>query len=213
MLGNRYNQHSFAQVPDVRMARSQFDRSFTRKDTFNFDYLNPCFIDEILPGDTSNLNVRSFARLSSTALKAPVMDNMYIDFFFFFVPSRLLWTNWERFNGAQDDPGDSTDFITPTLTFAAGGPEVGTIFDKYGLPTDIAAGYTISNCLPLRAYNLVYNTWFRDQNLQNSVVVNTDDGPDAPADYTLLKRGKRHDYFTSCLPWPQKRAFAFILYA
>lgn len=203
MLGNRYSQHSFAQTPDVRMARSQFDRSFTVKDTFDFDYLVPIFVDEILPGDTCNVTVNSFARLATQ--KVPIMDNMYIDYFFFFVPNRLLWNNWEKFNGAQTNPGDSTSYILPSLdAFPAGGPEVNTIYDKMGLPTDVPGSWTLGNTLPLRAYNLIWNEWFRDQNLQNSVVKNMDDGPDQIADYTLLKRGKRHDYFTSALPWPQK---------
>lgn len=202
MLGSRQSQHSFAQVPDVRINRSVFDRSFTVKDTFDFDYLVPIFVDEILPGDTCNVKLNSFARLATQ--KVPVMDNMYIDFFFFFVPNRLVMDNWEKLNGAQDNPGESTDYILPSMTFPAGGPEVGSIYDKFGLPTDIAEGYTISNTLPLRCYALIWNEWFRDQNLQDSVTVPKDDGPDVPADFELLKRGKRHDYFTSCLPWPQK---------
>jgi len=202
MLGSRNSQHSFAQIPDVKIQRSQFDRSFSIKDTFDFDYLVPIFVDEMLPGDTARVNVNTFARLATQ--KVPIMDNMYIDYFFFFVPNRLLWTNWEKMNGAQTDPGDSTDFILPSMTMTAGGPEVGSIFDKMGLPTDIATGYTVPNTLPLRAYLKIYNDWFRDQNLQDSVVVPTDDGPDVPGDFTLLKRGKRHDYFTSALPWPQK---------
>lgn len=203
VLGNRYSQHSFAQIPDVKMARSQFDRSFTVKDTFNFDYLTPIFVDEILPGDTCNVSVNTFARLATQLV--PIMDNLYIDYFFFFVPNRLLWSNWEKFCGAQDNPGDTTDYQIPSLDqFSAGDPDVGTIYDKMGLPTDVAGAWTLGNVLPLRAYNKIYNDWFRDQNLQNSVTVNTDDGPDAIADYTLLKRGKRHDYFTSALPWPQK---------
>jgi len=116
----------------------------------------------------------------------------------------LVMNNFEKLMGAQTDPGDSTDYTFPKLTFPAGGPEVGSIFDNFALPTDIAAGYTIDNCLPLRMYNLIWNEWFRDQNLQDSVLVSKDDGPDAPADFTLLKRGRRHDYFTSALPWPQK---------
>lgn len=203
MLGNRHSQHSFAQIPSVHMARSQFDRSHTIKDTFDFDYLVPIFVDEILPGDTCNVTLNCFARLATQ--KVPIMDNMYIDFFFFFVPNRLLWTNWERFNGAQDDPGDSISYVLPSLdAFPAGGPEVGTIYDKFGLPTDVAGAWTLGNTLPLRAYNKIWNAWFRDQNLQDSVIENMDDGPDQIADYTLLKRGRRHDYFTSALPWPQK---------
>ena len=203
MLGNRFSQHSFAQIPDVKMARSQFDRSFTIKDTFNFDYLVPIFVDEILPGDTCNVTLNTFARLATQ--KVPIMDNMYIDFFFFFVPNRLLWDNWEKFNGAQTNPGDSVSYILPSLeAFSSGGPEVDTIYDKFGLPTDVAGSWTLGNTLPLRAYNKIWNAWFRDENLQNSVIENMDDGPDQIADYTLLKRGKRHDYFTSALPWPQK---------
>lgn len=203
MLGNRFSQHSFAQIPDVRMARSQFDRSFALKDTFNFDYLIPIFVDEILPGDTANVSASVFARLATQLV--PIMDNLYIDYFFFFVPNRLLWTNWEKFNGAQDNPGDSTSFVLPSLdAFPAGGPEVDTIYDKMGLPTDVAGAWTLGNTLPLRAYNLIWKEWFRDENLQNSPVINTDNGPDQIADYSLLKRGKRHDYFTSALPWPQK---------
>lgn len=199
---NRSNQHSFSKVPSVNIGRSSFDRSYNVKTTFDFDYLIPIHIDEVLPGDTHNLTVNSFARLATP--EVPIMDNMYIDFFFFFVPNRLVWTNWERFNGAQDDPGDSTDFVLPQMPFAANNPAVGSIFDQYGLPTEVTLGYNLFNVLPLRGYPLIWNEWFRDENLQNSVAVNKDDGPDAPADYTLLKRGKRHDYFTSCLPELQK---------
>lgn len=201
-LGNRYSQHSFAQVPSVNMARSVFDRSHTIKDTMTFDELQPIFVDEILPGDTVNLTMSAFARLATQ--KVPIMDNMYIDFFFFFVPNRLVWTNWERFNGAQDNPADSTSYILPQCTLTPATAVVGSIFDKMGLPTSLASNYTIKNVLPLRCYNLIWNTWFRDQNMQNSVTVLTDNGPDAPSTYALLKRGKRHDYFTSALPWPQK---------
>ena len=154
MLGNRFSQHSFAQVPDVKMARSQFDRSHTVKDTFNFDYLVPIFVDEILPGDTCNLTLNTFARLTSTATKNPIMDNAYIDYFFFFVPNRLVWTNWEKFNGAQDNPGDSTSFTVPVLTAPVGGFSNGSIFDKFGLPT-VASAVANVNVLPLRAYNLI----------------------------------------------------------
>ena len=203
-LGNRYNQHSFAQIPQVNMARSRFDRSFSIKDTFDFDFLIPILVDEILPGDTINLNLQSFARLATQVV--PLMDNMYLDYFFFFVPNRLVWTNWERFNGAQDDPNDSTDFTVPVINVTGfpAAATVGSIYDKMGLPV---GGTTMPNniiALPFRGYNLIWNEWFRDQNLQNSILVPKGDGPDAPSTYTLLKRAKKHDYFTSCLPWPQK---------
>lgn len=201
--GSRASQHSFAKTPEVHMTRSQFDRSFAIKDAFDFDYLIPIFVDEMLPGDTASVSLASFARLATQVV--PVMDNMYIDFFFFFVPNRLLYDNWEKMMGANiPDPDSSTDFILPYMDFTLGNPDVGTIYDKMGLPTDVAAAWRLNNTLPLRAYNKIWNDWFRDQNLQDSVIENTDAGPDATTDYALLKRGKRHDYFTGCLPWPQK---------
>lgn len=199
-IGNRKSQHSFAQVPEVRIPRSQFDRSYAVKDTFDFDYLVPVHVDEVIPGDTHNVSVNAFIRLATQIV--PIMDNMYIDWFFFFVPNRLVWENWEKFNGAQDNPGDSTSFVVPSLT-AGAAFTVGTIFDKMGLPTDVA-NVVVKNTLPLRAYIKIYNDWFRDQNLQNSVALPVDDGPDVQADFTLLQPAKKHDYFTSCLPWPQK---------
>lgn len=204
MLGNRQSQHKFSQIPAVNTQRSAFNRSFAMKDTFDFDYLVPIFVDEILPGDTCNLRAQTFGRLATQLV--PIMDNMYIDYFFFFVPNRLVWTNWERFNGAQDDPADTTDYILPTMPFTSAQPAVGDIYDKYGLPTNPGNAWTLNNTLPLRGYNLIWNEWFRDQNLQDSLVVPKDDGPDAYTDFALKKRGKRHDYFTSCLPWPQKGA-------
>lgn len=201
MLGSRASQHNFAQIPDVKMARSQFDRSFTVKDTFDFDQLVPCFVDEVIPGDTANVTLNTFGRLATQLV--PIMDNMMIDFFFFFVPNRLVWDNWEKFNGAQDDPGDSTDFLVPTITTTAvTGEAVGSIYDKFGIPTGIPD--LEINALPFRAYYLCWNEWFRDQNLQDSLSIPKDDGPDLPTEYEIQNRGKRHDYFTSCLPWPQK---------
>lgn len=200
-LGNRYSQHSFAKVPQANIARSKFDRSYAVKTTFDFDYLVPIMVEEVLPGDTMNLNINSFARLATQAV--PILDNMYTDYYFFFVPNRLVWTNWQKFMGEQEDPGDSTDYIIPTITSANTTDfAVGTIYDQMGIPTGIAN--VEINALPFRAYNLIWNEWFRDQNLQNSVTVSKGDGPDTAATYTLLKGNKRHDYFTSCLPWPQK---------
>lgn len=200
-LGNRNSQHSFAKVPSANIQRSQFNRSFAVKDTMDFDYLNPIFVDEIIPGDTCNLNVKTFARLANQVV--PLVDNMYIDYFFFFVPTRLVWNNWERFNGHQDDPGDSIDYLIPTTTINDGtGFLVGSIYDKMGIPTNVDD--LEINVLPFRCYNLIYNTWFKDENLIDNITVPKDDGPDTYTDYVLKKRAKKHDYFTSCLPWPQK---------
>lgn len=200
-LGNRFSQHSFAQIPNVNTQRSRFDRSFATKDTFDFDYLTPCFVDEVLPGDTINLNVKTFGRLASQVV--PVLDNMYIDYFFFFVPNRLVWNNWEKFNGAQDEPDDSTDFLLPQVELVdAETCAVGSVYDHFGIPTGVTE--MKFNALPFRAMNLIWNDWFRDQNLQGKITVKKDDGPDLITDYTMLKRAKKHDYFTSCLPWPQK---------
>lgn len=162
-------------------------------------------MDEALPGDTFNLRTNYFARLATPI--TPFMDNLFLDTFFFAVPNRLVWNNWEKFNGQQTDPGDSTDYLIPTMTSPVNGYANGSLSDYFGLPTaplpDISKTITHSS-LWHRAYNLIWNEWFRDQNLQDSVVVDKDDGPDSPSDYVLLRRGKRHDYFTSCLPWPQK---------
>jgi len=203
MLGNRKAQHSFAQIPDVKMARSSFDRSFAVKDAFDFDYLIPIFVDEVIPGDTFNVTLHSFARLATQVV--PVMDNMYMDYFFFFVPNRLVYDKWERLCGAQiPDPDSTTDFIMPKMTAPAStGFTVGSLFDKLGLPTG-AASCVVNNTLPIRCYNKIWTDWFKDQWLQDGVVLDIDEGPDSPGDYSLLKRGKRHDYFTSCLPEPQK---------
>lgn len=206
-LGNRYAQHSFAQIPNVNTPRSKFDRSFGAKDTMNFDDLTPFFIDEILPGDTINLNVKAFMRLAPQV--RPLMDNMYLDFFFFFVPNRLVWDNWEKLMGAQNSPGDSIDYVVPQILLPnTGGFAVGSIYDKFGIPTQVPGdGTTIGiNALPFRAYNLICQEWFRDQNLQSAYVVNKGNGPDGYLLYGLLFRAKLHDYFTSCLPAPQRGA-------
>lgn len=192
--------HDFSRAPQAEIPRSSFDRTHSHKTTFDAGYLVPFYVDEALPGDTFNFKLAAFARLAT--LLHPYMDNLHMDTHFFAVPNRLLWDNWEKFNGAQDNPGDSIDYTVPIMTSPAGGYGEQSLSDYMGLPTKIA-GYEHSS-LWHRAYNLIYNEWFRDENLQDSVVVDTDDGPDDPADYVLLKRGKRHDYFTSALPWPQK---------
>lgn len=203
-------QHQFAQVPKVEIQRSKFDRSHGYKTTFDAGWLIPVFVDETLPGDTFSLSMTTFARLSTPL--HPFMDNLMMDCFFFHVPIRLIWDNFVKMFGEQVNPSDSTSFIVPTMTCPPGGYLAGSLQDYLGLPTasatvgaGVAPGATYQHsALFTRAYNLVYNEWFRDQNLQNSVVVNLGDGPDVPANYNLLRRGKRHDYFTSALPWPQK---------
>lgn len=199
--------HDFAMVPRADIPRSKFSMQKTLKTTFDSGYLVPIMCEEVLPGDTFNTKVTMFGRLSTPIF--PVMDNLHLDSFFFFVPNRLVWTNWVKFMGQQDNPADSISYSIPQQVSPAGGYAVGSLQDYFGLPTvgQVGAGLTVSHsALPTRAYNLIYNQWFRDQNLQNSVTVNTGDGPDASAstNYTLLRRGKRHDYFTSALPWPQK---------
>jgi len=195
------SNHSFSQVPRADIPRSSFNRSHGFKTTFDAGYLVPVLVDEALPGDTFNVRAAMFARLATPV--APIMDNMYLDAFFFAVPIRLLWDNWEKFNGAQTDPGDDTDFLIPQMVSTAStGYSVGSLHDYFGIPTGVP-GLSHSS-LWHRGYNLIYNEWFRDQNLQDSVVVDKDDGPDSPTDYVLLRRGKRHDYFTSALPFPQK---------
>lgn len=194
------NQKHFSRSPDVNIPRSSFNRSHGCKTTFNAGLLVPVFADEVLPGDSFNLKMTAFARLATPIY--PLMDNLHLESFFFFVPNRLLWTNWERFNGAQDNPGASTSFLVPTMTSPVGGYLEGTLSDYLGIPTKVAG--LVHDSLWHRAYNLIWNTWFRDENLQNSVTVDLGDGPDTPTNYVLLRRGKRHDYFTSALPFLQK---------
>ncbi|AXL15546.1 major capsid protein [Microviridae sp.] len=194
-------KHQFSQVPKAQIQRSSFNRSHGLKTTFNGGALVPILVDEVLPGDSFNCHLTAFARLATPIY--PVMDNMFMETFFFFVPNRLLWDNWQRFNGEQSSPGDSTDFVIPQIVSpATTGFIENTIYDYMGIPTQVP---NLSfSALHLRAYNLIWNEWFRDQNLQEPVVVQTDDGPDVPGQYVVKRRGKRHDYFTSCLPFPQK---------
>jgi hypothetical protein len=199
------NPHNFAMVPRADIPRSKFQIQSALKTTFDASYLIPIYVDEILPGDSMNLQMTAFCRLATPT--TPVMDNLHFETFWFFVPNRLVWDNWQKFQGEQIDPGDSTDYIIPQQVSPVGGYAELSLQDYMGLPTvgQVNGASTISHsALPLRAYNLIYNQWFRDENLQDSLTVNRDDGPDNVADYVLKKRGKRHDYFTSALPWPQK---------
>lgn len=197
--------HQFAMIPRAEIPRSKFRIETMHKTTFDAGYLIPVYADEVLPGDTFAVNMTAFARLATPIF--PVMDNLHLDSFFFFVPNRLVWNNWQKFMGEQANPGDSISYVIPQQVCPAGGYAVNSLQDYFGLPTvgQVGGGNTISHsALFLRAYNLIYNEWFRDENLQNSVTVDKGDGPDTVANYVLLRRGKRHDYFTSALPWPQK---------
>jgi hypothetical protein len=192
-------------IPRADIPRSKFVAQKTHKTTFDSGNLVPIYVDEVLPGDTVNLRSTLFARMATPLY--PIMDNLHMDTFFFFVPNRLLWDNWQRFMGEQSKPGDSTDYLIPTISSPVGGYAPLSINDYMGLPTvgQVDAASSIEHsALWHRAYNLIWNEWFRDQNLQDPAPFSTDDGPDAPEDYKLLRRGKRHDYFTSALPWPQK---------
>ena len=193
--------HQFSRVPDVNIPRSSFNRSHGLKTAFDSSFLIPIYVDEALPGDTFNLNMTGFARMATPIY--PVMDNIHMETFFFAVPIRLIWDNWQKFNGEQTDPGDSIDYTVPTQTTAAGtGISVGTLADHMGIPPGVPD--LEHSQLPFRAYNLIWNEWFRDQNLDDSQDVPTGDSDGGSYINTRLRRAKRHDYFTSCLPWPQK---------
>jgi len=200
----RNSQAHFATIPSANIPRSSFNRSHTYKTTFNAGNLIPFLVDDILPGDTFNVRSTLFARLATPIV--PIMDNLYLDTFYFFVPYRLLWENWQRFNGEQDNPGDSTDYLTPVVQAPSGGFTVQSLADYFGFPTGV--NNLEVSAFPFRAYQMIYNEWFRDQNMTASVYCPKDDGPDVMGTnklgHGLHYRKKRHDYFTSCLPWPQK---------
>lgn len=200
--------HNFSVSPQADIPRSSFDRSYGYKTTFDAGYLIPILVDEALPGDTYNTKLHAFARLNTPIF--PIMDNLFMDTHYFSVPVRLVWDNWKKFNGEQIDPDDSIDYTIPQMVApattgydptATSSPQ-GALQDYMGIPTKVPD--LSHSALFTRAYNLIWNEWFRDENLQDSVTVDLDNGPDDPADYVLLRRGKRHDYFTSSLPWPQK---------
>jgi hypothetical protein len=192
--------HDFARIEGENIPRSSFSLSHSHKTTMDGGPLVPFFLQEVVPGDSHSVTANVFARLATPI--NPIMDSLKVETFFFFVPNRLVWDNWVKFMGEQDNPGDSTDFTVPTLT-------PGQIYlnesieDYFGLPTQVVLTDVDICALPFRGYNLIWNQWFRSEDLQNSLPVATDDGPD-PTTNVLQNRGKRHDYFTSCLPWPQK---------
>lgn len=220
----RVRGHRFSDAPAMYMKRTKFDRSHVYKTTFNSGKLIPVFVDEVLPGDTTRMSVNYFARLA-TPIK-PIMDNIYLDWFFFFVPNRLVWEHWQNFCFEQEDPDDSIDYVIPTVT-AAGNSEnayIGSLWDYFGLPVNTSGNLSGISALPFRGVYLIYNEWFRDENLQKSVKIQKGDvnevlnstrsseqpswvftsGTDVVPGFACPPRSKRHDYFTSALPWTQK---------
>lgn len=207
--GGSFNR--FSAIPKAQIQRSVFNRSHDYKTTFDSGYLVPFYVDEVLPGDSFKLNCSIFCRLSTPIV--PFMDNLYLETFFFFVPNRLVWKHWENFMGQQDNPGDSTDYLIPQTVSGDTGFAVGSVADYFGIPTSVK-GLSVSS-LPFRAYQLIFNEWFRDENLQDRVgawapeATHKDDpvgdwNDTDSTGLTLLRRNKYHDYFTSALPWPQK---------
>lgn len=220
----RVRGHRFSDAPAMYMKRTKFDRSHVYKTTFNSGKLIPVFVDEVLPGDTARMSVNYFARLA-TPIK-PVMDNIYLDWFFFFVPNRLVWEHWQNFCFEQEDPDDSTDYVIPAVS-ATGNSEnayVGSLWDYFGLPVNTSGNLSGISALPFRGVYLIWNEWFRDENLQKSVKIQKGDtnevlnsarsaeqpswvftsGTSIVPGLACPPRGKRHDYFTSALPWTQK---------
>lgn len=203
--GRKVDANRFSMVPRGDVPRSAFDVVHTHKTTFDAGYLIPMYVDEVLPGDSMRVRMHAFARLATAIV--PVLDNLIFETFFFFVPNRLTWSNWERFMGEQLTIADGTDFVTPQITpNLSEVSTVGSIWDYMGLTVNGATGVGLEsyNALPFRAYNLIWNDWFRDQDLQSPIAVPTGDGPDAATVGSIQFRGKRHDYFTTCRPWPQK---------
>lgn len=195
----------FSMVPRADIPRSTFVTTHSVKSTFNAGDLVPIHIDEVLPGDVHQGNLTIFARLATPLF--PIMDQLELETFFFFIPCRLLWVNWKKMMGERANPADSISYTIPQIVADPATVLPGSLYDFFGIPgagqVDGAASKSIS-ALPFRAYNLVWSEWFRDQNLQNTLILDTDDGPDTPGNYVLMKRNKKHDYFTSALPWPLK---------
>lgn len=216
----RVNQSHFAMIPQANIRRSVFDRSHVYKTTFNEGQLIPYFVDEVIPGDTFTLNPVEFCRLSTPVV--PFMDNIYIESFFFFVPSRLVYDKWVNLCGEQENPEDSVDYLVPTVSLT--GDMTNKLPDYMGIACASGTFNNVSvNCLPFRCYWSIWNEWFRDENLQKSVKVskgetntvlepmgqstaNPNYGLPSGVDnwYDPAPRGKRYDYFTGALPWPQK---------
>ncbi|AXB22569.1 major capsid protein [Alces alces faeces associated microvirus MP11 5517] len=195
MAQHGHQMHSFEYYPSAHISRSKFNRSHSLITTMNAGYIVPIWHDLAYPGDTLIMSARTLTRLATQLV--PFMSNVYMDIHFWCVPLRLVWEHWTAMNGEQLNPGDSTDYLTPQITAT---PTVGDIYDYFNVPIGVESKF---NAFNFRAYNLVYNEWYRDENLQERVPQIVSDN-DTESNYTLLKRGKRKDYFTGALPWPQK---------
>jgi len=194
----------FAMVPRNDVPRSAFTVQHGHKTTFNAGYLVPVFVDEVLPGDSIKVDMTAFCRLSTPLV--PIMDNLELESFFFFVPNRLIWENWERFMGEQNSPSDTTQFLTPYVEILTADLAPGSLGDYLGVTLNNSANTLRVSALPFRAYNRIWNDWFRDEDLEIKMFELVDDGPDTitTGGYGVNYRCKRHDYFTTCRPWPQK---------
>lgn len=198
----------FSMVPRNDVPRSAFDLSHTHKTTFDAGELIPVLVHEILPGDSLRVSMTALCRLATPLV--PIMDNLHLESFFFFCPNRLVWDTWQRFMGEQDSPSDTSGFLVPQVPIPNTAPVAGTgyLYDYMGVLHAVpGAGANLSvNALPFRMYNLIWNEFFRDEDLDTPVPVPTGDGPDdlVADDYAPHSRRKRHDYFTSCRPWPDK---------
>lgn len=201
-------------IPRAQLQRSTFDTSFSHKTTIPVGRLVPIYLEEILPGDTFNCHVNCLARLSAP-LRAPIMDNMYLDFHFFFVPNRLVWEHWEEFNGQNSTAKgiQTNDYTVPYCNPSSGSRSFDFLTNYLGIPGNGSGSPYLINALPLRSVWLIWNEWYRDENLQNPAQIDFSDNNRVFVEGTKVEgldwwqlpyRNKRHDYFTSCQPWPQK---------
>ena len=200
---SKYGGHLFSRVPSVDIQRSKFDRSCGLKTSLDGGYLVPIFVDDMLPGDSIKLSYSHLMRMTTPL--APFMDNARATVFFFSVPKRLVWDNFESFwTGSERGKSGTTHVTYPSIAIPKVRLKEQSLYDYMGLPVNISGTGLTVNALPFRAYNLIYNEWFRDENLVDEVPISYGDSGDDLNSFAVRKRGKRHDYFTSCLPWPQK---------
>lgn len=187
--------------PRADIPRSAFDVRDFHKTTFGNGNLIPVYLQEVLPGDSVRVKMSALVRLATPIV--PVMDNLALESWFFFVPYRILWEHWERFIAGPVGPADTTGYLVPGLPIVAADCVPGTISDYFGIPAPAGANTISVNAFAYRAYNRIWNAWFRDQALNTPLVENVADGPDTIANYGIMTVAKRHDYFTSARPWPQ----------